>query len=592
MSQRSIVRRLLALTCLLLVLVLPRLAGVEARSVQGETYYVATTGTDGPGCGTVGSPCRTIQYAAGLVEQGDTVLINPGTYTGGITVDTDGTASEPITFRANGAGVVIEGSGGERDAFFITWADYVVVEGLTIQHADRAGMRIDNAHHVTVRDCTFADNGTWGLFTDFSDYTTVEDCESYGSVDEHGIYISNSSDYPTIRGNRLHHNSRCGLHMNGDLSMGGDGIISYALVEGNVIYENGDGGGSGINMDGVTHSLIRNNLLYDNHASGISIYQIDGGSGSQNNRVLNNTIVMASDGRWAINIPEPYSSTPNSHNQVFNNILYSHHSWRGILFVAPSAQTGFQSDYNVVMDRFSGTHDGETITLAEWQQEFGFDLNSITSTPDELFVDPAGYDYHLKAGSPAINAGTLLGDVTDDLEGNARPVGPTHDAGAYEYQAYGFDLAASPSVHVIAPGEVATYTLSIQPTGGFTATVALTATNPSPDLTLDLNPSAVDPPGQALLTITDTHTGPLLPGVWYTIPITGKSQEASSLVVGTNGKAGDFGVVAPKGFSLRKPRRFAPGSFTATGGGVTQTTDVQLLVGGTRVYLPIVLRGY
>ncbi len=130
------------------------------------------------------------------------------------------------------------------------------MDGLTIQNAIRAGMRIDNSHHVTVRNCTFANNGTWGLFTDF---TTVEDCESYGAADEHGIYISNSSDYPTIRGNRLHHNNGCGLHMNGDISMGGDGIISYALVERNIIYENGAGGGSGINMDGVTNSVIRNN---------------------------------------------------------------------------------------------------------------------------------------------------------------------------------------------------------------------------------------------------------------------------------------------------------------------------------------------
>jgi parallel beta-helix repeat protein len=428
-----------------------------------------------------------------------------------------------------------------------------VVEGLTIQHADRAGLRIDNSHHVTVRDCTFADNYRWGVFTDFSDYTTVENCESYGAEDEHGIYISNSSDYPTIRGNRLHHNNGCGLHMNGDISMGGDGIISYALIEGNVIYENGYGGGSGINMDGVTHSLIRNNLLYDNHASGISIYQIDGGSGSHDNRVLNNTIIMPDNGRWAINIPDydhenPVGS-PNSHNELFNNIVYNYDDWRGGITVAPSAFTGFESDYNVVMDRFS-TNGGDTrITLAQWQA-LGYDAHSILATPAELFVDVSADDYHLKAGSPAINAGTLLGDVTDDLEGNSRPVGPTHDAGAYEYQAYGFDLAASPSVHVIVPGEVATTTLSIQPTGGFTATVALTATSPSPDLALDLNPTAVDPPGQALLTVTDTHTGPLLPGVWYTIPI------------------------------------------TATGGGVTQTTDVQLLVGGTRTYLPVVLRGY
>jgi parallel beta-helix repeat protein len=510
-------------------------------TAQGTTYYVATTGSDAPGCGTVGSPCQTIQYAADLVEAGDTVLINPGTYAGGVTVETGGADGEPITFRASGSGVVINGSGGERDAFFITWADYVVVEGLTIQNADRAGVRIDNSHHVTVRDCTFANNGTWGLFTDFSDYTTVENCESYGSVDEHGIYISNSSDYPTIRGNRLHHNNGCGLHMNGDISMQpGDGIISYALVEDNVIYENGAGGGSGINMDGVTHSLIRNNLLYDNHASGISIYQIDGGSGSHDNRVLNNTIVMASNGRWGINIP----GTGDTNNKLFNNIVYNYHSWRGSITIGSPTLSGFESDYNVLMDRFS-TDDGDTrITLAQWQA-LGYDAHSILATPTQLFVDASADDYHLKAGSPAINAGTLLGDVTDDLEGNPRPVGATHDAGAYEYQDDAFDLAVAPATRRIFPGGVATYTLSLQPTGAFTGTAALTAANPSLDLILSLNPAAVDPPGQATLIVTDTHTGPLSPVVSYTIPI------------------------------------------TATGGGITRTVSVNLRVGDNQApYIP------
>jgi parallel beta-helix repeat protein len=43
-----------------------------------------------------------------------------------------------------------------------------------------------------------------------------------------GIYVADSSDYPTVKGNRLHDNSAIGLHMNGDINSGGDGTISYA----------------------------------------------------------------------------------------------------------------------------------------------------------------------------------------------------------------------------------------------------------------------------------------------------------------------------------------------------------------------------
>jgi hypothetical protein len=402
-------------------------AWASPTTALGNTYYVDQTGSDITGDGSLLHPWGSIVHAASQLNAGDTVLINPGTYAGGVHVNTSGTPADPITFQANGAGVIIEGSGGERDAFYIEEADYVVVDGLTIRHATRAGVRISLSDHITVRNCTLADNGTWGLFTDFSDYTTVENCESYGAMDEHGIYISNSSDFPTIRSNWLHHNHGCGLHMNGDISMGGDGIISYGLVEGNIIYENGLGGGSGINMDGVTHTMVRNNLLYANHAGGITIYQIDGGSGSHDNKVLNNTIIMAADGRWAINIP----NSADTNNQVLNNIAYAAHSWRGSISIASPTLPGFVSDYNVVMDRFS-TDDGNTrISLSAWQA-LGYDIHSIIATPVQLFVNSAISDYHLASNSPAVDHGLLLLQVPKDLEGNPRPGSGAYDIGAYE----------------------------------------------------------------------------------------------------------------------------------------------------------------
>jgi len=429
---------------------------VPQTLAQGHTYYVGPGGSDLSGNGSAAHPWRTIQHAADQVAPGDTVLINPGTYDGGITVDTAGTATNPITFRAHGQGVVIDGSGGERDAFFVTYADYIVVEGLTIRHANRAGMRIDNSDHVTVRDCTFADNTTWGLFTGFSDHLLIENNEAYGSVEQHGIYVSNSGDYPVIRGNRVHDNYACGIHMNADASMGGDGIISHGLAEANVIYGNGAGGGAAINMDGITDTIVRNNLLYDNHAGGIAVFQQDGAVGSRNNRILNNTIVMADDGRWAITISQP--SCINNH--VFNNIIYSYHSWRGCIVIPSSDLTGFQSDYNVVMDRFSADDDNSVITLSDWQA-LGYDAHSLIAAPAALFVDPFGHDYHLRADSSAVDAGIALPDVSHDLVGRVRPWGAAYDIGAYEY-------AADLSLHLplilkawIAPTPTATPTATL-----------------------------------------------------------------------------------------------------------------------------------
>jgi hypothetical protein len=126
-------------TILLLLLLLTTIHPVAA---QGHVYYVDLGGSDTTGDGSSGNPWASIRFAASQVQADDLVLINPGVYEGGVIVETDGTASEPIIFRANGEGVVIEGSGGERDAFFINDSDYIIVEGITIQHAERAGLRI------------------------------------------------------------------------------------------------------------------------------------------------------------------------------------------------------------------------------------------------------------------------------------------------------------------------------------------------------------------------------------------------------------------------------------------------------------------
>jgi hypothetical protein len=178
----------------------------------------------------------------------------------------------------------------------------------------------------------------------------------------------------------------------------------------------------------VTDTVVRNNLLYDNHASGISLYQIDGGSGSMNNLVLNNTILMPSDGRWAINIP----GVVDTGNKVFNNIIYSDHSWRGSIVIAAPGLAGFESDYNVVVDRFSADGGNSNVSLSQWRAH-GYDLHSFIATPAQLFADPGNDDYHLAAGGPAVGAGTALAEVSDDLDGNARPAGPAYDIGAYEY---------------------------------------------------------------------------------------------------------------------------------------------------------------
>lgn len=421
-----------------------------------STYYVATTGSN-TAAGGENTPWRTLQHAADHVVAGDTVIVRAGNYTG-FYLDTDGTSTQRITFQAD-AGVVIDTRNATtNDGINLEGADFVTIDGFTVNGIGRAGIRTVLNEHVIIRNNTCDQNGVWGIFSGHSYDLLIENNETSRSVAEHGIYVSNSGDRPIIRNNTIWGNHANGIHMNGDESQGGDGIISDALVEGNIIFDNGLGGGSGINCDGVQDSIFQNNLLYNNHASGISLYRIDGGAGSSNNLIVNNTIVQASNARWAINIKNGSTGAT-----VFNNILYNHHSFRGSINVLADSLDGFTSDYNVVMARFS-TNDGDSILdLQEWQNATSQDLHSIIATPAELFVDPDQDDYHLKSSSPALNAGTFTLAPDEDIEGRARPDGAAVDIGAYEFDDPGPDADPPP---------VATVGLEVDPwTAGVQALV-------------------------------------------------------------------------------------------------------------------------
>jgi hypothetical protein len=369
-----------------------------------------------------------LQHAADQVAAGDTVIVRTGDYVGA-ELTTSGTAGEPITFRAaDGANPrIVSDNPSTPDGFNIEGASWIVIEGFEINGRGRAGIRAVLCDHVTIRNNSCDSNGTWGIFTGFCDDLLIADNTTSRSGAEHGIYVSNSGDRPVIRDNLIWGNNANGIHMNGDVSMGGDGIISDALIEGNIIWDNGDAGGSGINMDGVQSSLIRNNLIFDTHASGISLYQIDGGGGSNNNRVLNNTVLVATDGRWALNIQDGSTG-----NEIRNNVFWSDHSFRGAMSVCASCLVGFTSNNNAVEDRFTLNDGGTVLTLTEWRATTSQDVNSMVTTPEALFVSVVDDDYHLKEGSPAVDNGELRADVLTDLEGTQRPLGSSHDIGAYE----------------------------------------------------------------------------------------------------------------------------------------------------------------
>ncbi len=407
----------------------------------GAEYFVATNGNNSA-AGTSGAPWQTLQHAASRVAPGDRVAVRPGNYVG-FYLSRSGSAAAPIEFFAEPGVMINQRNATTPDGINLERASHIIIDGFAVSGMPRAGVRSvgvpsDFAEFVTVRNVQASNNGTWGIFTGHVDDLLIESNRTWGSIDEHGIYVSNSGDRPVIRDNVIFDNRGSGIHMNGDESQGGDGIISGALVSGNVIYGNAKfngtslGGGSGINMDGVQDSRIENNLLYNNHASGISLYSIDAAEGASDNIVINNTVYQPSDGRWALNILD--GSTGNT---ALNNILLNQHSFRGAISIDADSLSGFTSDHNVVISRFSTDGGGSVQSLQPWREATGNDQHSIVATAAELFVNPAADasgNYRLLATAGAINIGTNQFAPMEDLDGLLRPVGAQVDIGAYEWR--------------------------------------------------------------------------------------------------------------------------------------------------------------
>lgn len=425
------------------ILCFPFLVTVGAHAA---TYHVASGGSDAANGLSLANAFATIQHGADVAGAGDTVLVHPGGYQGFAAMDNSGNTGAPIVFLGmDGAEVTTPCGYNDLDGINVENVSWVVVQGFAVNGMPRAGIRTALSDHVTIRYNSCADNGVWGILTGFAEHCIIELNTCSGSVDQHGIYFSNSADAPIIRYNHCYDNHDNGIHMNGDASSGGDGIISDAEVYGNVIHGNGTGGGSGINCDGVINSVIYNNMLYDNHASGISLYQIDGGAPSTGNRVYNNTIINAEDARWCVNITDGCTG-----NQVLNNILINQHPFRGSITVAASALDGFVSDYNLVVDRLSADGDDTILDLGQWQT-IGYDAHSQVALPEaDLFVSPQSGDLHpLDATAQQVDAGTgaVSAVVSDDIDGVVRPQGSAYDIGCYEGD---FNTAVGP-VHSMRP---------------------------------------------------------------------------------------------------------------------------------------------
>lgn len=413
---------------------------------RAATYIVAPGGNDA-GPGTLAAPWRTIGKAAEALRPGDTVLIRAGTYHEQVVPQNSGTAGAGIVYAAYpGETATIDGTGVDipewaglfnmegRSHLRVTGlrvvnartnvhnpgiladtCDHVVIEGNTVVDTNDSGIAAWNSSWVTIagneveRACLggYNESLTVGNTTDFE----VRDNLVHLSTKE-GICLKDGSARGRAFGNEVHHTDAVGFYVDaqarhthdidvyGNLSHDGveDGFAVASEVAGllenvrlfnNVAWANGWNGFLVSDCCVASHPIVNvlfaNNTAYDNGRSGWG-----GGLNVQN---------------------------PQAQGVIVRNNVASGNLTFQLVVPAGSPPEKVRVDHNLV-DGFRG--DPEEVRGDAFVEG------------DPLFVNPAGADFHLQAGSPAIDRGSAVSAPATDFDGVPRPQGAGIDIGAFE----------------------------------------------------------------------------------------------------------------------------------------------------------------
>ncbi len=424
-----------------------------ATSATADTYYVAPTGDNG-NPGTAGQPWRTLAKAAATAAAGDTVYIRAGTYYERLVPANSGTAGQWITFAAYpGETPVLDGTGVTLPAGWgglveISGRSYVEVRGLRVQnagpHHNHAGILVEDASYVTIRDTSTYDTASSGIGVWSSDHVTLagNSVELACNDGEQECITVAGTDVFEVRDNHVSNG--------GPGSMGGEGItVKDGSSNGTVHHNHVEGMKRlGIYVDAWDKHTwnvdVYANRVHDCADDGIVLVSEKGGL-LENVRVYNNVVY---DNRFVglqiANWGEPVASRPIHGVEIVNNTLHGNgwDTWGGCILVDDPDATGVVIRNNVCSQNASfqiGVSPGVPMPAVDhnliWSfvgDEAGEIRGSAAVEADPAFADAAAGDFHLTAGSPAIDQGSPAAAPAVDYDGAPRPVGKAPDLGAFE----------------------------------------------------------------------------------------------------------------------------------------------------------------
>lgn len=353
-------------------------------------------------------PTITVSSEAALRDQayqaapGTTILISPGTYylNGVVQV-----VHDHITLRSssgNRADVVLDGGGmivGNTHVILIE-ADDVTVANLTIRNAGEHGVSVNGYDRPILYNLHILDTG----------YQLVK-VNPVGDGSDDGLLACSRLEYTTTsledytNGISAHNAHRWTVRDNEWYRIRTPGNVPAPTI---------------LFWSGSTDTVVERNLLVDCY-QGIAFGNASHPAGDHSGGVVRNNII--------------YASLP--HDSVIEMVhatgwLVAHNT---ALLLNPDGLTwGMEARFADTQ----GTFAYNLTNMSIWMDRDGAQgsgIGNVTNGQSSWFVNAAAANLHLTAAATAaIDQAAPLPEVSDDFDGQTRPIGSAADVGADEYE--------------------------------------------------------------------------------------------------------------------------------------------------------------
>jgi len=404
---------------------------------SGGTYYVDGTAGSDSSSGSSAAPWKTINHALNTVPlSGSIIRVRPGTYYSSsgsyvIQFTRSGNISNPVTLMADKPGTVTIANGNLATSTFGAWilnASGLRIQDFTFRILSNAGIDgfdgevlVENSDKVELYHNTFNEVGVIAITCRGGHLTTGDTADDMWVLDN-TFRPSGANPYAQVTG----------LSYTNQEYFGTKG--SHWIYAGQYGQDPTDGNWNYTN--GCRRMVVANNIF-----TGVAAGRdIEFGPQEQNSYIVNNTFfgnqsvptigMGAGPGSdacpcYAGQGVVLYSNTSTAAYQTGNNVVTNNifadmygHAGSG----SGPAESGnlFQNNLSYKLTN-GGGYDGSTSV------DYYPTANPLLSTgtgnlpdADPLFNNPLGYDFNLKAGSPAIGKADPAYTFPQDINGNQR----------------------------------------------------------------------------------------------------------------------------------------------------------------------------